>query len=818
MSELNRNDLKNYSRSLIVEGQVAEEIAPEDHNAVNDSMIDSALNKQDDLAQAADFATLIATVKKYLNPYIASLFFLLKSAKATIAEVVAGTDNSKYITPASLKGAGILPGGGTGSQDLEEVLTQGNDAGGLQLKNVGNASASQDAVPLGQLQSLVQTCIPLSGSSSITGDLLNNTDTFQTGLAADPRDRLLFSRSIIAIDKTSPDGRQSVRVFLENDNDTLNQIGLLIDSSVDGIDKGFFVRRNFPALLGGDILVLDGARITEIDAHSYALTTKEWVLAQLSSASIPDATSSVKGKAKLFTSTGAGTDGSITQAATTAAIAAAQTAAQSYADALVVGLWDDRGSFSALAGAYPTTGGSGPSGAIKKGDTWTISAAGTLPTSQVVGVGDVIRALVDTPGNSQANWAIQENNLGYTAENSANKSATIAGNESSTTLYTNVKGVVDWMKQGFTGLLSSLSLTKTTPLDADSIIINDSADSNKTKLTTWANVKATLKAYFDTLYSLLSITTQTGTSYAFVLADAGTLVRFNNAAPVTVIVPLNSSVAFPIGTSIEARQSGAGAVTISPTAGVTINSPDGLLVTGKQFDQFRLVKQAADAWLVVLGAPSYWTWVKTQAQTVSGIWSHSAAINEAQGADIASASTTDLGAATGNYVNITGTTPITSLGTIQAGTRRLVRFAGALTLTHNSTSLILPSSANITTVSGDVAHFVSLGAGNWKCVNYQRQDGTALVGSSTGFAINIEFENGSLQATEYFKTAATLTFNKRESTIATLQYSTNGGSSFTSLAAGTISILIPADTFVIFKITYVSPSPTSRGTIYLEAQ
>lgn len=35
--------------------------------------------------------------------------------------------------------------------------------------------------------------------------------------------------------------------------------------------------------------------------------------------------------------------------------------------------------------------------------------------------GDVIRALVDTPGTTAANWAISENNFGYTAENSANK-------------------------------------------------------------------------------------------------------------------------------------------------------------------------------------------------------------------------------------------------------------------------------------------------------------------------------------------------------------------------------------------------------------
>ncbi len=111
----------------------------------------------------------------------------------------------------------------------------------------------------------------------------------------------------------------------------------------------------------------------------------------------------------------------------------AQTAednAKAYAESLVVGLWDDRGSFSAAGGAYPSTGGSGTAGAIKKGDVWTISVAGTLPTGQVVEVGDLVRALVDTPGNTQANWAITQNNIGYTAENSANKDTdgTLASN------------------------------------------------------------------------------------------------------------------------------------------------------------------------------------------------------------------------------------------------------------------------------------------------------------------------------------------------------------------------------------------------------
>lgn len=102
-----------------------------------------------------------------------------------------------------------------------------------------------------------------------------------------------------------------------------------------------------------------------------------------------------------------------------------------------------------------------------------------------------------------------------------------------------------------------------------------------------------------------------------------------------------------------------------------------------------------------------------------------------QGSDIASAGTTNVGAATGQYLKVTGTTTITSFGTVNAGVVRWVEFAGALTLTHNASSLKLPGGGNIVTAAGDVGCFVSMGSGNWKCLHYARADGSA-VASFTG--------------------------------------------------------------------------------------
>lgn len=97
-----------------------------------------------------------------------------------------------------------------------------------------------------------------------------------------------------------------------------------------------------------------------------------------------------------------------------------------------------------------------------------------------------------------------------------------------------------------------------------------------------------------------------------------------------------------------------------------------------------------------------------------------------QSANIASGATTNLATATGVYVNITGTTTITSFGTVQAGAERVLTFAGVLTLTHNAASLILPGGVSITTAAGDTATMRSLGGGNWKCIDYVRASGQPI--------------------------------------------------------------------------------------------
>lgn len=105
-----------------------------------------------------------------------------------------------------------------------------------------------------------------------------------------------------------------------------------------------------------------------------------------------------------------------------------------------------------------------------------------------------------------------------------------------------------------------------------------------------------------------------------------------------------------------------------------------------------------------------------------------------KGSDIASAATTDLGAVEGLMHDITGTTTITSFGTVRAGILKVVKFEGALTLTHNATSLILKYGQNHLTADGDVFVFISEGSGNWREVGRDVAGGNVPPGFVSPYA------------------------------------------------------------------------------------
>ncbi len=100
-------------------------------------------------------------------------------------------------------------------------------------------------------------------------------------------------------------------------------------------------------------------------------------------------------------------------------------------------------------------------------------------------------------------------------------------------------------------------------------------------------------------------------------------------------------------------------------------------------------------------------------------------VKATKGADIASAAALTIGT-DGNSFDVTGTTTIISINTVDVGTLIEFQFDAVLILTHDAADLILPTGANITTAAGDIAVFREYATGDWRCVGYTRADGTAL--------------------------------------------------------------------------------------------
>lgn len=80
------------------------------------------------------------------------------------------------------------------------------------------------------------------------------------------------------------------------------------------------------------------------------------------------------------------------------------------------------------------------------------------------------------------------------------------------------------------------------------------------------------------------------------LTHTESLLRVNSSNAVTITIPLNSSVAFAIGSCITITKIGTGDVTISPSTGVTLNSKDSARTIDGQFSAITLYKVATDEW------------------------------------------------------------------------------------------------------------------------------------------------------------------------------------------------------------------------------
>lgn len=151
---------------------------------------------------------------------------------------------------------------------------------------------------------------------------------------------------------------------------------------------------------------------------------------------------------------------------------------------------------------------------------------------------------------------------------------------------------------------------------------------------------------------------------------------------------------------------------IEASGTITITMPD---ITGVGAGHVNTIRNAGtgtvtvdgDGAETINGAASIYLAPGDSVLMISGTTSWAGMISRApygdKGTAIASATTTNIWASTGELVHITGTTTITSLGTAsRAGEVRVLIFDGAVQLTHNASTLVVPGGANYTTAADDI--------------------------------------------------------------------------------------------------------------------
>ena len=107
----------------------------------------------------------------------------------------------------------------------------------------------------------------------------------------------------------------------------------------------------------------------------------------------------------------------------------------------------------------------------------------------------------------------------------------------------------------------------------------------------------------SSVYPTVTINAQTGTSYTFVAADGtNAVVTLSNASAITLTIPPNSSVSYPVGTVLNFAQTGAGKVTLAQGSGVTIVSTGATAsapACRAQYSAGSAIQTSANNWLVI---------------------------------------------------------------------------------------------------------------------------------------------------------------------------------------------------------------------------
>jgi len=88
-------------------------------------------------------------------------------------------------------------------------------------------------------------------------------------------------------------------------------------------------------------------------------------------------------------------------------------------------------------------------------------------------------------------------------------------------------------------------------------------------------------------------------SKTLALTDAGSFQQVNSTSAITITIPTDANVAFPVGTEIEFVRWNTGTVTFAGASGVTLNSVDSKKTIRARYCCAGLKKISTDTWLLV---------------------------------------------------------------------------------------------------------------------------------------------------------------------------------------------------------------------------
>ena len=101
-----------------------------------------------------------------------------------------------------------------------------------------------------------------------------------------------------------------------------------------------------------------------------------------------------------------------------------------------------------------------------------------------------------------------------------------------------------------------------------------------------------------TTTTYLNVITDSGTTRTPALTDASAYILCTHGSGMTITLPQDSAVAFPVGTNIVFERNGAGTLTFAAGTGATVNAKGGTLTCADRYTTVAAVKIAADTWTI----------------------------------------------------------------------------------------------------------------------------------------------------------------------------------------------------------------------------